>query len=175
MNRMECELLRNGNDPKFCEMELRPICDWSHGHSVFTLFSCLIVSLSKGGKRVWVQGSAAHLSGQWGLLPSSQLLASEQNPWLYMFKTREERFSIRSSDAFASYCLKKEMEKKVASTASWWFGRELPREVWVLNHFLNLFFSVLTEEEVGNRWVTITSVGFPNPLREKCQVSSLEL
>lgn len=30
MNRMECELLRNGNDPTFWEREFGPICDWSH-------------------------------------------------------------------------------------------------------------------------------------------------
>lgn len=171
MNRMECELLRNGNDPKFCEMELRPIRAWSHWGSECLYFVQLPHCFSQQARQEGV--SAGECSPSiWparGLLPSSQLLASEQNPRLYMFRTREERFSIWSSEAFASYCFKK-MEKKVASTASWWFG-----EVWVLNHFLNLFGSALTEEEGGNRWVTITSVGFPTPLREKCQVSSLEL
>lgn len=87
-------------------------------HSVFTLFSCLIVPLSKRGKRGRVRGRecSPSLWLAWGLLPSSQLLASEQNPRLYyyMLRTREERFStsVWSSEAFASYCFKK-MEKKV--------------------------------------------------------------
>lgn len=169
-NRMECELLRNGNDPKFREMEFRPICAWSHwGSQCLYSAASLFLSASEARGCEW-GGNAAHLSGQHGVFSLLHNRWPQNRIHGYICSEQGKRDLVYGVLKHLLPIALKKMEKKVASTASWWFG-----EVWVLNHFLNLFCSVLTEEEGGNRWVTITSVGFPTPLREKCQVSSLGL
>lgn len=126
--------------PNFAKWNFIPICDWTHRVSQSLHFVQLPSCFSPLERQEGVSAGECSPS-MWqacvGLLislpHSLQLLASEQSPPLDMFRTREKRLSIWSSEAFASDCFLKWGGGVEKQLVVWKGATQLPErcESWI--------------------------------------------
>ena len=141
--------------PNFAKWNFISICDWTHRVSQSLHFVQLPSCFSPLERQEGVSAGECSPS-MWqacvGLLislpHSLQLLASEQSPPLDMFRTREKRLSIWSSEAFASDCFLKWGGGSRKTAGGLEGSHPAPREVWVLNPFLHLSCGALAKGAV---------------------------